>query len=190
MPLANTLYVTKLVDNQTKREVMASSLTSLSMNGWHSFFDTQYTSGAPLTLPEGVETRLLFDRGSLDFVQEDYRPRIGNQFFDLWDFDNNVIHAPEDAEGTVYSLRAQAFAKAATAGTGIGCELVIRIPSGIAIERKMYTMLKGTDSQRLDWTLKFYVTKEDVDRGFELYFQPYGADIDVWGYNLLIQSGS
>jgi len=189
MSLFANLFTNRIIDLVTKKTIWGSSLATLSNAGYEAFQDDTYTELAPLVLAEGVETRITFDKNNLSFLEDGYMPRKGDTFYNLWDFDNNVMAVNKGSEGTIYSIRLQAIGKAATSAAGIGCEAIIRIPNDIAIVRRTYPLLKGNQNQRLYWDLQFYVSEEDVERGFELSLEPFGEQISLWGLNILIKSG-
>lgn len=188
MSLFANLFTNKIIDLVTKKPIWTSSLATLSNAGWQSFQDTVYTEAAPLVLSEGVEQRITFDINRLSF-EASQKPRIGNTFYDLWDFNSDKILAHKHSEGTQYKVRLQAIGKASTATAGVGCEAIVRLPNDIAIVRKMYPMLKGNQNQRLYWDLQFYITQDDIANGFELYFESFREDVSLWGINILIKSG-
>lgn len=189
MSLFANLFTNRIIDLVTRKTIWGSSIATLANAGYEAFQDDTYTEASPLALAEGVETRIIFNKNNLSFIDEDYKPRIGSTYYDLWDFDNDVIKVNDDSDGTIYSVRLQAIGKAATSAAGIGCEAIIRIPSDIAIARRMYPLLKGDQNQRLYWDLQFYIKEDDIDRGFEISLEPFGQNISIWGINILIKSG-
>lgn len=185
-----TLYNTSIVDNQTGQQIYTSSLGMLRLAGWTNFQDTTYTQAAPLTIPQGVETRVRFDRNNIAFVKEESLPQIGSTKFQLWDFDNDAFKCYEQNKDTIYDVRFQMIGRSATAAAGTALESVIRIPNSIAILRESETLAKGTQWQRIRYRMLFYVEESNIEDGLELYLESFASDVQVYGMNLLIQAGA
>jgi len=56
------LFNNSLIDNQTGKQVYASSLGGKSLAGWQAWLDSRYTTAAPYTLTQDVEQLLEFDK--------------------------------------------------------------------------------------------------------------------------------
>lgn len=190
MPTHPNIHNTFIHDNQTKKTVAASSLTTLRLAGWTNFQDTIYSQASPLTIPVGAETRVVFDRNNLDYLKEESLPQIGSTKYQLWDFDNDVFKSYKENRDTIYDVRFQMTARSTTATTGVALESIVRIPNSIAILRESETLAKGSQWQRVRFRVLFYVEEANIEDGLELYLEPFAADIEAYNFNLLIQSGA
>ena len=177
MAIDNHFKTVALQDAQTKRVVYTSALTNLSLAGSMAFQHPDHTTVSPLVLSDGVETRLTFPtRDLVTFSMFEHEPRIGSALYPIWDFDNSVVRSYPENRFNDYKIRLQCTARSVTSGTGHSLESILRIPSDIAIQRRVYTMVKGVNPQRADLNLEFYVDEVSETDGLEIYLEANDRD--------------
>lgn len=188
MSKQNHPEIVSLRDAQTGREVFASSLGQFALAGSEAFQHPTHLTDAPLTILQDVETRITFPTAGLTFPFFDRQPQIGSTAYPLWDFTNSVFRSYPANRGGNYAVRFQFSARAASAATGVACEAVVRIPNSISIIREVDTLNKGTQGQRVNFELNFYVDQGTELDGLELYVQALGDDIEIYNVNMYIRS--
>jgi hypothetical protein len=184
MATDNNIVTVVITDPQTKRQVYTSSLTNFRGSGFYGFQDTQFDGGNKLLINEDIQTKLTFTNPA--FVK-DNRPQVGATFYDMYDFDNQLIITHPQFEDGIYRVRLQFVAESINSATGQGVRVSLYSPSqGFSLDRNTVALIKGAGvPQRVREVFTFY-SDELTDDGLEIRITPLNGNVRVYNANLLI----
>lgn len=143
-----------------------------SQTGWEYYLDNEHTSGSPLSLADGVRTKISIN-GSGDSETGQSLPGQTP----LWDTTNDLVTC--DQAGKLLLIRPFLIAQ----GDVNSVELVLdySIPTtGINQLQEDKFLRYSTNTYRMTNTQLFWCDADVVANGIELYVTARGGAADVW----------
>lgn len=183
----NHIKATSIIDTQTGGEVFTSALRQFQLAGWENFQDSQYTQGSPLLLLDGVSQKVTFT-APLIFPNFERQPRRGSTLYPLYDFTGQKIITYDENNLCNYALRLQLTCQPTTAPQGMALEASLEIPSVVTIYRHAQPLSKGTDPQRMVYSVDFFADERTRDEGVEVWLTALGTSMNVSEFNIYVRS--